>query len=382
MENHDVILAAINEHGERFQKAHHELRERLGETQQLAEGLAQEFAAIKSHGGRASGSLLDAGPSPVAEFIKSPQLQAMRDGAPTTGRLTLKSGGLKVLTKAISNSGVGQVGDNAYSVQPDRWSGLGNNAQRRLSLFDVLPSIPVSTGTFEYMQLNGYSNAAATQAKEGDAKAQASVPTTVQTANIATIAHYVRASQQVLDDAPALSLQLTNLLTYGVLAKGEDELINGPGTAGRIKGLLTQATAYATTATTAADMIGQAITELQANGWTPSVVVLNPADWFAITSAKNTGDGAYSMGSPRDPAPPSLWSVPVITSASLAAGTALVLDASQAALLDRQEVVVASSREDGSNFTTNMVTILGEGRLGLAVFSPGAVLSVDLTPTA
>lgn len=78
MENQDVILAAINEHGERFQKAHHELRERLGETQQLAEGLAQEFAAIKSHGGRAGGSL-DAGLSPVTEFLKSPQLQAMRD---------------------------------------------------------------------------------------------------------------------------------------------------------------------------------------------------------------------------------------------------------------------------------------------------------------
>jgi hypothetical protein len=43
--------------------------------------------------------------------------------------------------------------------------------------------------------------------------------------------------------------------------------------------------------------------------------------------------------------------------------------------------VVASSREDGSNFTTNMVTTLAELRAGLAVFSPGAVLSVDLTPT-
>lgn len=286
-----------------------------------------------------------------------------------------------MLTKAISNAGVGQAGDNAYNVQPNRWDGLGNNPQRRLSLFDVLPSLPVTTATMEFMQLTGYANAAAVQAKEGDTKAQAAVPTTVQTAYVATVAHYVRASQQVLDDAPALSVQLNNLLSYGVLAKAENLLINGTGGPGNINGLLNQATPYAATATTAADMIGQAITELQANGWTPSVVVLNPADFFAITSAKNTGNGAYSMGSPRDPAPPSLWSVPVITSASLAAGTALVLDASQAALLDRQEVTVATSREDGSNFVSNTVTILAEGRLGLAVFSPGAVLSVDLTPT-
>jgi HK97 family phage major capsid protein len=128
-------------------------------------------------------------------------------------------------------------------------------------------------------------------------------------------------------------------------------------------------------------MIGEAITELQANGWNPAVVILNPTNWGTIQCARGTSNDGYLMGSPRDPAPPALWSVPVITSASLAVGTAIVLDVSQVALLDRQEIIVATSREDGSNFTTNMVTVLAEGRMGLAVFSPGAVLSVALTPS-
>ena len=381
----DPLLAAVAEHAERFEKAAaasalqiKALQDDKAEMAERLAGLEQEFVSVKSAGSFAGGPA--AVVSPVAEFVKSAQLQAMRDGANTTGRVSLKTAGLKLLTKAISNTGVGQSGDQSYNVQPDRWAGLGNNAQRRFSLFDVLPSLPVSTATFEYMQLNGYSNAAAVQAKEGDAKAAGTVPTQVITANVATIAHYVKASQQVLDDAPALSLQLNNLLSYGVMAKGESQLINGAGGAGQIKGLLPYATAYTPTATVPADMIGEAITALQASGWNPGVVVLNPTDWFAMTSAKSSGSGEYQLGSPRDPSPPSLWSIPVITSASLAAGTAIVLDVSQVALLDRQEVVVATSRDDGSNFTTNMVTVLAEGRMGLAVFSPGAVLSVDLAP--
>lgn len=384
----DPLLAAVAEHAERFEKAAaasaleiKALKDANVEQSELVNGMAQEIAEMKT-GARIVGGNFSAAPSPSAEFVKSSQLQAMRDGANGTGRVTLKSGGLKLLTKAISNTGVGQSGDQSYSVAPDRdSSNLWANPQRRLSLIDAMPTLPVSTATFLYMQLSGYANAAAVQAKEGDAKAQGSMPTAEVTANIATVAHFVRSSQQVIDDAPALAFQLDNLLSYGCMSKLENLLINGTGGAGQIKGLLAYATPFAATGAAAADRIGEALDELDSNGWHASVIVLSPADWGAIQRERSTTNGQYVLGSARNPAPPSLWSVPVVTCPALAAGTALVLDASQLALLDRQEVVVASSREDGSNFTTNMVTTLAELRAGLAVFSPGAVLSVDLTPT-
>lgn len=378
-EGEAAILAALADHTKKFETALQAKSLEIGEIQQRANDLETELAGLKSRGGFESAAPAIA--APVADFIKSPQLKAMMDGANGTGRVALKCGSLKLLTKAISNAGAGQAGDNGYNVQPDRWLGLGNNPQRALSLLDVLPAIPVATGSFEYMQLDGYTNAAAVQVKEGDAKAAASMPTTITTANISTIAHYMRASVQVLGDAPALSAQVNNLLGYGCQAKLESELVNGAGGTGKIKGLLSFATPYSATAALAADKIGEAITELQSNGWHPSVIVLNPADWFAIQSARGTSNDGYLLGSPRNPAPPSLWGVPVITTASLAVGTALVLDASQCALLERQEVTVMASREDASNFTTNMVTVLAELRAGLAVFSPGAVLSVALAAT-
>jgi HK97 family phage major capsid protein len=186
---------------------------------------------------------------------------------------------------------------------------------------------------------------------------------------------------QVLQDSGSLAQNLNNLLAYGARAKLEAQLIAGPGGAGQIKGLSAWATAYAADATAPADRIGESLDELDTNGWDGSLIVMAPKSWGAIKRSRSTGSGEYELGSPRDPSPPSLWGVPVVTSPALALGTALVLDRSQVTVLDRQEVVVASSREDGANFTTNMVTILAELRAGLSVMAPGAVLSVDLTPT-
>lgn len=305
----------------------------------------------------------------AGQFVKSAQLAAMLQGAPSTGRVELK--GSPIHQKAAVTS-------STYSVQPNREPGMFNNPQRPLTLLESMASLPVTSGAFEYVRLDGYTNAAAVQVAEGDAKAEASVPSELVSANIATIAHWTRASLQVLSDAPALTQQLDNLLSYGVRAKLENELLNGPGGTGRIHGLVPQATAFTpTVGAKAADAIGEAKTALEAAGWVPSLIVMNPADWFAIASERaDSGDGQYVLGSPRDPAGPSLWGVPVVTTPSIATGTTLVLDAGQVALLDRQSVTVMASREDGANFTTNMVTLLAEMRAGLAVFSAGAVMKI------
>jgi HK97 family phage major capsid protein len=241
----------------------------------------------------------------------------------------------------------------------------------------LLASIEVSTATFEYVQLTAPAPVAGVQLLEGDLKQQANISTGVQTANVATVAHFVRASQQVLDDAAALHVQLNNLLQYGCLNKLEALIAAGAGGPGT-KGLLPSATAFVPTSTDAQDRIGEAVTALQAVGFVPSVIILNPVDWGRILRARGT-TGDYLLGSPRDPAGPSLWSTSVVTSASLAAGTALVMDASQVCLLDRQSVVVQISIEDADNFQRNMVTVRAELRAGLAVFSPAAVLSLSLT---
>lgn len=369
----EVITKAIEEHGQ----AVVEMKEQLGnDMTELKERIGELEQKAVRRGGNGRDIIGGEDGDLAGTLMKSEQFQMLGKGAPSTGRVAMGAVGIKALT----NAGLGVVGSTGFDVPAQRAAGIFNQPQRALSLLSVLSTLPVSGPSFEFLQLSGYTNSAAFQALEGDAKQEAAMPTELQQVGIATIAHWIRASTQVLDDAPALSQQIGSLLNYGLLAKLESEIVAGAGGTGKIKGLIDHATPFAPVGSPApADAIGQAIVELSSNGWAAGVVVLNPKDWFGIASERaTTGDGHYLIGSPRDPSPPNLWGVPVVTSPSLAAGAALVLDTSQVAVLDRMQPTILVSREDGSNFTSNLVTILAELRAGLAVFSPGAVLMIDM----
>ncbi|SEI03571.1 phage major capsid protein, HK97 family [Pseudomonas asplenii] len=319
----------------------------------------------------------------IGEFSGSEQFKSLANGAPSTGRVQVEG----VTLKALTNTGQGVAGTTGFDVQPQRAEGVYNDPRRPLTLLDVIPSLPVDSSSFEYMQLQNYVNTAAFQTEEGQQKAESNFEMTPETANIATVAHWTKASVQVLSDAPALGQKLMSLLEYGVLAKLESEIVAGAGGKGRIKGLVEQGMDFVPSGVadpstlTPTDRIGAAVVNLQANGWKPGLIIMNPVDWQLISSQKGT-DGQYVLGSPRDPSPLTLWNVPVVLTPSLARNISIVMDPAQAAILDREQPSLLASREDGQNFTTNMVTLLGELRAGLAVFAPGAVLIVDVNGDA
>ncbi|MGA4533285.1 phage major capsid protein [Ectopseudomonas chengduensis] len=359
--------AAVKEMGVKNDAAMGELKTRmLGLEQKMAGGF--ELLGTDNFNG--------APETAIKTFINSPQLKTVQDGAQSTGRVELAQFGIK----ALVNDGRGQAGDSGVNVQPQRAAGIFNDPRPTLSLLSVLPSIPVTSGSYEYTQLGDYVNSADYQVKEGDLKAEAEMELNVVTANVATIAHWTRASVQILDDAPSLEVYISNLLTYGVLSKLEGQLINGPGGSGKIEGLVAQATPFVPNpADSATDRIGAAVAQLKASGWNPSVIVMNPLDWFDISKSKATGDGQYLLGSPQNPAPQALWGCSVVTTPAMTRGSVLVLDPAQVAVLDRMTPAVIASRFDRDNMVTNLITLLGEMRAGLAVFAKAALYSVSIS---
>jgi HK97 family phage major capsid protein len=126
---------------------------------------------------------------------------------------------------------------------------------------------------------------------------------------------------------------------------------------------------------------------LQVGGWNPDLVVLHPNDWFgnerAVFAADSpisiAGDGQYVAGGGwAAPANGGLWGMRRALSVSLTPGTALVLDSSQVAVLDRGPAMVIVSREGHDNISKNLVTMLAEVRVGFAIFSPTAVKKVNV----
>lgn len=313
----------------------------------------------------------------VDQFLHSEQFVAFRNGAMSTGQVQL-AGSLRQILAAAGPITSDIPG--GYETAPGWSPRLGGVALRKLELLRGLPHLPVETGSMIYNQIPAtYTNAATEQLGQGAAKAEADIEPVSVTAAIPTIAHWVPLSTQVVMDSPALVPVLSNLLAYGAAQRLENQLVNGAGgSPNSIKGLIAWATAYAATvAFSPMDRIGQAITEVDNIGYSPSLVCVNPLDWFAMQSAKSAGSGEYLLGSPGAATARSLWGVPVALVPSLAAGTALVLDSSQLAVLDRQQPTVLLGRQN-DDFTRNKVTALGELRAGLMALSPASILSVSL----
>lgn len=276
----------------------------------------------------------------------------------------------------IGNSNSTDSNSVGFDVQPVRSAGFGEDARRDLSLLGELPIQGIASPSLEYHQLDGYVNASDYQLQEGDLKPEQRIDTPVQTAYVRTIAAYITVSEQVASDAPYLMAFLDDKLRFQVLDKLEAEIIGGAGGDGRISGVETNATAFGGTAMREADRVEEAVTQQVINGYRPTHILLHPSDWGTIRRERAT-DGQYVVSDWATGAAPSMWGVPVRTSNSVTQGSALVIDARELLVLDRQSVNVQMGYAD-DDFVRNKIRIRCELRAGLAVFSPSSILQFDL----
>jgi hypothetical protein len=305
------------------------------------------------------------------------RVKQLADGQPTTGNILLPNVGIKSLKALVT---LPSGGTSGFPTQPQRGPTL-DPAQVPLTLVDVLPSTPVSADTYEFVQISRVNNAGV-QASEGDQKPETEFDADLETAKIATIAHWTQASRQVLSDNSQLSAMLSRVLSIDVVSKYEGLLLNGNGTTDKIHGLVPQATPFAHTKTHKPDRISECLAAMWAAGYVGSVVIMNPFDWSDFeTERADSGDGQYVAGGWANPAAPTVWRAPVARAAGLAQGSALVLDSRFVTMLDRTQVSTAVSAEDRDNFIRNLITMLAEMRGGLAVYNTDAVQLVDLAST-
>jgi HK97 family phage major capsid protein len=124
----------------------------------------------------------------------------------------------------------------------------------------------------------------------------------------------------------------------------------------------------ATAGTTKPDTIAAAIARIAAAGLRPNA--LNGADWLSIATQIDT-TGQYLFGTGQNTVSPVMWSVPVVLSVAMAAGSYLVMAGRDGAeLCIREDATVEASREDRDNWIKNLLTILAEMREALCVFLP------------
>lgn len=312
--------------------------------------------------------------------IESDQWKAMggSNGKSRTGQINV--GSLHTKTALVN-----ATGQNQPLVPDYRVPGIVTPGLQRLTIRDLIPSIPVSSNLVQFVKESSFTNAAAPvtggspNSGENVAKAESALVFALDNAPVQTIAHWLPASRQILDDAPALGGYIDSRLRFGLKLKEEDQLLNGSGSGTNISGLRTEAAVYDDSRNSATDTridtIRRALTQIRRANYVPDGIVLNPVDWEAIQLTKDT-TGQYVFSDPHGLTAPALWGKPVIDTESIPEGEFLVgAFGLGATIWDRQDATVEVSREHSDFFVKNMVAILCEERLALTVYRSDAFSS-------
>jgi HK97 family phage major capsid protein len=246
-----------------------------------------------------------------------------------------------------------------------------------LTIRQVLPSIGVSTNMVNALREETWNNSAQFIA-QGTAKPESDITFEQYNVPIETVAHWIKVSNQLLADAPAIAAYIDTRARDGLAQEVDRQLLNGNGATPNLSGLTNSGnfTAYsAVSDDLLVDAINRAKYQLWAIGRTPDTVIVNPADWGAMERTREgAGSGMYLYGLPGTFAGVNPFGVRVVLSANMTPGKFLIGQLNGSAMVyDRQGTIVELGFVD-QDFTKNLVTVRVEARLGLGVERPTGIL--------
>lgn len=348
------------------------LKEQADEAMIAANELKAQFSDLEQKLAR-DGGRAERAKSVGERFVGSKDFKSFAGEQRPRGRVIVDVKDISSLT----TDAAGSVGD---LIQEDRAARV-DLPQRRMTIRQLLAQGTTSSNTIEYEKETGFTNSAAPVA-EGAAKPESNIQYEDATATVRTIAHWMRASVQVLADAPALQSIIDQRLRYGLSFVEEQQLLNGDGTGQNLSGLVTEATAYSAAFTpasaTAIDTLRLAALQVMLAEYSGDGFVLHPTDWARIELTKDS-QGRYIIGNPQGALAPTLWGLPVVATQAMTIDKFLTGSFSMGAqIFDRQNATVEVSTEDGDNFTKNKVTIRAEERLAMPIYRPEAFVFGDL----
>jgi len=230
----------------------------------------------------------------------------------------------------------------------------------------LVGKVSVQTNVIDWVTYPAAAPLAAVVA-EGAPKPEATLAATVTPVSLETVAHWVQASRQALEDSSALRSFIEGNLSRGVADKIEAQIAAAIAAA---TGTIPDATA--------ADLLSAirvGIGKVQSAGFQPNAIALNPADYAAIDVQIM---GGTLMGATMQSG---YWGLPVVAVGALAAGTALVGNFTDGVtLLNRTGVSIYVTDSHADTFTSNIFTLLAEARAKSLVGQPAALCECTATP--
>lgn len=329
-----------------------ELSERFAEMNRVITDIAQKQTAAPQ-----TTFIVSAG----EEFVKSEQFKQLVAGNVHRARLEVKNTVTADSTTTFPMQKPGMISGDFYP----------------LTIRQLFRAIPVSTNMVNALREELWTSSAK-EVSQGAAKPESDITFEQYNVPITTVAHWIKVSNQLLADAPAVVAYIENRLRDGLAQRIDAQLLNGNGVSPNLSGLTDSGnfTVYTPTASdTLVDAINRAKYALWAIGYMPDTVIVNPADWGAMERIRESaGGGNYLYGMPGMAAGMNPFGVRVVLSNNMLAGYFWIGALDQAAVLYNRSGAVIEMGYINADFTNNLVTIRAEERLGLGVEKPSATL--------
>lgn len=310
-----------------------------------------------------------------AQFVGDEQVKNFLATDTRRGKVALM---LKATITSVTTDTAGAAGDALVAT---RIPGIIAPNQRRMTVRDLLTPGTMDGNSLEFVRETGFNNNAGMVA-EGAAKPQSDIKLDLVSTNAKVIAHHSKASRQILDDVAQLQSYIDGRLRYGLAFKEETQLLSGDGTGQNLLGIIPQATAFsaafAPASETAIDKIRLAMLQAALAEYPATGTVMHPTDWARIELTKDS-QGRYIIGNPQGTTAPTLWNLPVVATQAISVDKFLT-GAFQlgAQVFDRWAARVEIATENEDDFVKNLLTMLCEERLALAVYRPESFIYGDL----
>lgn len=290
---------------------------------------------------------------------------------------------------SIETKVVGTVGVPSGSVSPEFVAPVGI-AHEMLHARNAISVSPTSSNLIKYVQFTSKDGAIATVAA-GAAKPQFDWTLTPKEAPVRKVAGYVTVQDEFLEDIAGardfLAMELPE-----AYADAEDNQIfkgNSASIATDIDGLysvhataLTLPNGTVTTASNRWDKIAAGLTQIRRAKRAASAIWISPEDYMELLINKDTAK-AYTYPIIADAGGQlRIGGVPIFQHSIFTAGQALAGDFVRGTkIFQKMGMTIKFSTEHASNFTSNLTTILVEGRIALPVYFPEAFIKYDFSTT-
>ena len=296
-----------------------------------------------------------------AEFIKSEQFKQLLAGERQSARVEVKN----------------TVVSGSTTVFPQQNQAIIGGDFAPLTIRQLFRAVPVSSNMVNSLREASWTNDAA-EVSQGAAKPESDITFEQYNVPITTVAHWIKVSNQLLADAPAIMAYIDNRLRFGLEARIDAQLLNGNGTSPNLSGVTDSGNYTAYTATSGDllfDAINRAKYALWAKGYMPDAVIVNPADWgTAERTREGSGTGAYLAGLPGTMSGMNPFGVRIVLSNNMTQGKFSIGAFDQSAVIYNRQGTVVEMGYVANDFVNNLVTIRSETRLGLGIERPSAIL--------